>query len=352
MYLLYIYDTVLAQIQEHIASHNPERGGALLGEPGSSIITKFIYDVDAETTVVSYSPSRQLNAKVKQMEESEELEFKGIVHSHPGSHDSPSYQDEKEIEKGLHLNRHMPFYLAPIVTRSSLLTKQRKSLSQHELVLDDGKISFFAGYRKEELDFPKQSYSLLSQLLSSKIQLKKMKIKLVPVSKFQKDLEIVCKKLKGTAHPNVYVLDNNGEPIIVGQIDVKKDLDLLVLIDCDYPKHPPKILVTFENGNQKEIPVKWSQHISEAELMEAAITTAIEKTPLNSKAHSKTKASKKEAVQKDSIQKVNIQPMKNKPTTSDTLIYKQQIHTKYSLNTIQIKLEQNKKLLNNQSMEE
>ena len=59
--LLYIYDTVLEQIKKDIGDYAPERGGALLGDPGKPIVTKFIFDKKAHTTTNTYSPSRMLN---------------------------------------------------------------------------------------------------------------------------------------------------------------------------------------------------------------------------------------------------------------------------------------------------
>src|SRR4051812_22763268 len=114
--MLFVLDRPLREISAHIATHEPERGGALLGSIGKLVVTRFISDPEAETSGSTYRPSRELNRQVKEVEATEGLEFKGIVHSHPGRLDRPSGQDERELRIGLDLNPHLATYLLPIVT--------------------------------------------------------------------------------------------------------------------------------------------------------------------------------------------------------------------------------------------
>ncbi len=128
-------DTVLEEIDEAIAQKEPEQGGALLGAPDSNLISHFIYDEAARTTTVTYRPSKSLIQAVKDREQADGLQFKGIIHSHPGMMDHPSGQDHQAFASQLTHNLHMGRFIAPIVTR---LPHNKKKLKSHELALGDG----------------------------------------------------------------------------------------------------------------------------------------------------------------------------------------------------------------------
>lgn len=74
-------DEVIEGIKRDIASHAPERGGALLGPQHTNLVSCFLFDPQAKTTAASYSPSKQLIETVKIEELATGLTFKGIVHS-------------------------------------------------------------------------------------------------------------------------------------------------------------------------------------------------------------------------------------------------------------------------------
>lgn len=113
-----VTDEVMEEIALHIGSYEPERGGALLGPVGVDAVTRFIPDADADVTVASYRSSAVLCRRVRQAEAANPLlEFKGIVHSHPGSLDQPSGQDEVAFADSLNLNPWMESFFAPIVVR-------------------------------------------------------------------------------------------------------------------------------------------------------------------------------------------------------------------------------------------
>ena len=61
-------DEVIEQFKRDIASHAPERGGALLGPRHTNLVSRFLFDPQAKVTVASYSPSVQLIESVKQEE--------------------------------------------------------------------------------------------------------------------------------------------------------------------------------------------------------------------------------------------------------------------------------------------
>jgi proteasome lid subunit RPN8/RPN11 len=142
----YITDKVLKEIKDLIADLPPEKGGALLGPPSTRIITEFVYDSKANTTRSSYNASRNLDQLVKKKEQESGLEFKGIVHSHPGGLDSPSWTDVNTVEGSLQTNQHLKFFVAPIITKNHFSS----FLGDHELSLDGkSKISFYGGFRDE-----------------------------------------------------------------------------------------------------------------------------------------------------------------------------------------------------------
>ena len=125
-------DTVLEEIDQAIAQKEPEQGGALLGAPDSNLISHFIYDEAARTTSVTYRPSKHLIQAVKEMEQADGLQFKGIIHSHPGSMDYPSAQDHHAFASQLSHNLHMGRFIAPIVTKLPV-RKKKPPLKPHEV---------------------------------------------------------------------------------------------------------------------------------------------------------------------------------------------------------------------------
>ena len=135
--MILITDDVQKAIEHDIASHKPEhsfkeKGGALFGPAHTNLISKFLYDIDAKTSAVTYTPSSQLVIEVKEVERSENLTFKGILHSHPGGFDRPSSADLHGFANNLAHNPHMGRFIAPIVTMvtgnpelATILTKLR-----------------------------------------------------------------------------------------------------------------------------------------------------------------------------------------------------------------------------------
>lgn len=111
-----VFDTVIDEILATVGSLPPESGGALLGGYSTSTIVKFVYDPAAQVTGASFIPSRQLTTAVQDVENSHGLQFKGVLHSHPGAFDRPSGPDHESFLDGLVANPELGRYLAPIVT--------------------------------------------------------------------------------------------------------------------------------------------------------------------------------------------------------------------------------------------
>lgn len=227
-----ILDRVQDKIARLIAAHPPEKGGALLGIIGEPFVTKFIFDEHARTTSASYQPSRELAAQVKEMEVAENLEFKGVIHSHPGRFDRPSAQDERELLVGLDLNPHMPHYLVPIVTTMPPL----KPLDTHELACGSGKISFFAAYRK-----------------GRGAQVRRIAVREVPM---QQDMENVRIAFGGTTPSEVFTTTVQGVDMIAARLQLD-GLELLALTSNLYPAVAPLFLVTAMDGTTEQVQAPW-----------------------------------------------------------------------------------------------
>lgn len=271
--MLYIDDHVLEMIKREIGDLPPERGGALLGEPGRPMITKFIFDPLAYTTRSTYMPSRRLNQLVRQAEKEEGLEYKGIIHSHPGGYDHPSSQDLRELRTGLNLNKHMPYYLVPIVTEL-----RESCTNDHEVASGKMKVSFYAGFRQEQQEedsFPR-SVNSLHLFRQPEVQLKKMKVHVIPKDRFTRDLEVLTKSMIGVKNPQTYTVDQDDEPMMAGSIEVEGLLDLLIVTDLTYPRSNPSILITFKNGDQEQHNPPWKVEDSFANQLEDFITTVID----------------------------------------------------------------------------
>lgn len=137
-------DRILAQLDEHIGRYPAERGGALMALPNSNIVTSFIFDPEAEMTSASYIPSATLTSRVQAAEREQGLAFCGVVHSHPGGADQPSYQDDVAFRKGLDINPHLARFIAPIITHD----RSARSSSPHEHnVGDRARMSCYVAFR-------------------------------------------------------------------------------------------------------------------------------------------------------------------------------------------------------------
>ncbi|MGL5065428.1 MAG: Mov34/MPN/PAD-1 family protein, partial [Microcoleus sp.] len=252
--MLYISKSVLHDIETAIVNHPPERGGAILGPVGQPIITRFLLDEEAHTSGASYLPSPQLTQRVQQLEIQERLEFKGIIHSHPGGLDRPSGPDETAMLEGLNLNPHIPYFVAPIVT----LQRSWGQLREHELPLGRGKISCYVASRdrnylrvetlavKEVCD--RDLTQMLQTLLPTAVP------KSIPL---RSDLQKLCQTFGSSKPPEVFITEMEGQAIPAGRVILDGDLELLFLASESYPVTPPMLMVTPEGGNTEQIKLDW-----------------------------------------------------------------------------------------------
>ncbi|MBO3752092.1 ThiF family adenylyltransferase [Streptosporangiaceae bacterium NEAU-GS5] len=111
------YDSVLRDIDEHVAAYQPERGGALMGPIGQPVVSLFLPDPHAAATHVTYTTSDRLRKRVSEVEGADQgLELKGIVHSHPGGMNVPSGGDHVAFADSLRRAPWLGRFICPIVT--------------------------------------------------------------------------------------------------------------------------------------------------------------------------------------------------------------------------------------------
>lgn len=274
---LHFSNLVLDEIRKQIADHEPERGGAMLGPIGKPIITHLLLDEQALTSGASYLPSQELTKRVQQLELSAELEFKGVIHSHPGGLDCPSGPDEAAMEEGLKLNPHMSYFIAPIVT----MQRPWGRLKHHELPLSQGKISCYAAYRRERggvrveplssvREVSERELTQLEQTLEPGEQ--SLPTKLLPL---KPDLERICQTFGSSAPPEIFVTEIEGKAIPVGRVILKGGLELLLLFSESYPVAPPLLLITPEGEDTEEVQIPWSLQTSANERLLTALNSLI-----------------------------------------------------------------------------
>ncbi|MEM8723243.1 MAG: ThiF family adenylyltransferase [Cyanobacteria bacterium P01_G01_bin.39] len=278
---LQISTSCLRNINKYIASHPSERGGALLGIVGKPIITDIIPDSQALTTGASYFPSLELTERVQQVEKRGLLEFKGVIHSHPGSLDRPSEADKIAFDEGLKINPHMKFFVAPIVTMHHN-PKNSNLLLDHELPLGNGKISFYVAYRSP------QEVTILKTPIIEKIsseEVAKILPKQSPIlnaalenawMQLQKDLETICLSFGSDRDPKTFPTEiEEGIPILAGRVILNGGLELLFLINEFYPGTPPNVLMTSSEGETEELQIPWSLEIDKSKRLITSLREVI-----------------------------------------------------------------------------
>ena len=213
-------DDVLTDIEERVAAHAPEQGGALLGPIGQPLVTEFIPDVAAKTTGATYTPSRSLEQLVQARERAGlQLEFKGILHSHPGDMAWPSGGDHRAYRDSL---QHAPWLgrlITPIVT-----VRQHRSAGPHELMLPSGIMSVFVAERRPG-----------SQ---DGMEVRPAAVHVLPLSH---DLAVAAARLDGIPAGPPAVCEVAGQLYVCGVVELA-GLDLQVIAGATYPFTAPVVI--------------------------------------------------------------------------------------------------------------
>jgi len=255
-------DWVLRALEQEVAAHLPERGGALLGPRQRPLVTLFLADPEGSGSSTTWSPSRALAARVREVEREDGLELKGLVHSHPAGLDRPSAQDERELSEGLRRNGHMACYLAPIVTPGpeplaealdapdDEVAPPRLELAPHELALGAGKISFFAAWRAE-----------------AGVRVLAERPRLLPLLR---DLSRAADSL-GAPAPELFTADAGTGPLPAGRLRLPGGIELIALAGDQYPGLPPVLLATPEGGATEQLHLPWALETAEEERLAGAL---------------------------------------------------------------------------------
>ena len=228
-----IFDTVLEKIQKSVGSIVPESGGALLGSYGSSLVVDFLFDSSAETTGVSYVPSLSIAERVRKEELHRNLQFKGIVHSHPGSFDKPSGPDEYSFGVGLDSNPELSRYLAPIVT----LEPGRDS--SNKILFNGIWISFYLATRRN----------------GENIRVSPTMPKIIY---FARDVRNLASKLH-VEEPEFFPTDSNDMYSVSAQIKLSERSSIVLAASGSYPELPPIALHTDSlTGETRQLHLQWN----------------------------------------------------------------------------------------------
>jgi len=249
----YIQPHILDEIGRVIGTQRPELGGGLLGPQGQEIVSLFIFDEEAQVTGASYSPSRSLARKIREIESSTNLEWKGVVHSHPGGLNRPSSGDDVEITNNFRLNQHMKLFFCPIVSFDNV-----RHLEENELTCGRGKISMYIA-RRDRRDTGCQISPF-----SNKEEIILERTPTVP-DLLGKHLQSVIDKL----HPSRYEILRSSEeqPDLVPVRLLLDGVELLLLFSKgSYPTVPPVLLVTPEGENTHQVnPMWWDLEVPDEE---------------------------------------------------------------------------------------
>ncbi len=208
-------DVVLEQIEEHIARFPPERGGALLGPVGQPLVTEFIFDPEARTSGMTFTPSRSLADRVRARESADQqIELKGMLHSHPGNMGRPSQGDHHAYEDSLEGAPWLGRLVAPIVTVGTRLRRE------HDVPLPSGTMSVYIAERRHDSPAGVAVEPAEPHVL-----------------KISRDLRTLASALGGTAEPP-FITNIEGQIYVAGVVGCE-GFDLQVLVGPAYPFTPP-----------------------------------------------------------------------------------------------------------------
>lgn len=229
-----VFDTFLDQVAATIGRLPVETGGAILGDYTSGVVTRFIFDAHAETTEASYTPSVVLGTVVNQAEQESRLQFKGIVHSHPGNFDVPSGPDARAFLQGLTDNPELPRFLAPIVTFHPGEERDNKIPLR-----GGGWITFYVVMRAGRNDV------LIERTMPDIIH-------------FGRDCRTIATIL-GRPEPTFLDGHNGDVPTVTAVISLTDDLELMLTADGSYPTNPPQAILHRPSREQTtQLTLRWS----------------------------------------------------------------------------------------------
>ena len=112
---MYFIDYSIYRSIIDIIGNSPIESGGIIGIKNNTVCS-FYFDCFAKHNDSSYTPSINiLNDIIKEWKK-EEIDFIGIVHSHPNGYKLPSKNDTLYARMLLDTNENLPFVIFPIVT--------------------------------------------------------------------------------------------------------------------------------------------------------------------------------------------------------------------------------------------
>lgn len=233
-----VFDTFLDQVAKSVGMLPVETGGAILGDYTSGVITRFIFDAHAETTAASYTPSRRLGDVVNQAEQESRLQFKGIVHSHPGDFDVPSGPDASAFLQGLTENPELSRFLAPIVTFQPGEDRDNKIP-----LPGGGWITFYVAMRDGR----------------NNVRIERT---MPDIIHFGRDCRALSTILDRPS-PEFLNGHNGDVSTVTGIISLTDDLELMLTADGSYPNNPPQAILHRPSREQTvQLHLRWSPLVS------------------------------------------------------------------------------------------
>ncbi|MBL8929311.1 MAG: ThiF family adenylyltransferase [Kineosporiaceae bacterium] len=226
-------DSVLDDIEQYIASHVPERGGALLGPVGQPVVTRFVHDGRARRSGSTFSPSRELQEVVSRLERADpSIELKGVVHSHPSAMDHPSQGDHIAFADSLQGVPWLGRFICPIVTRSVEEWDRGRDAREdkdpeHKVPLPSGTMSVFVA----------------TMVQGGRVVSEPGVVAVLPITR---DLAAVADLVGGELLP-LGLTDVDGTVHVSGAV-VVGGLELLFLFPATYPNQPPLLLAAARPG--------------------------------------------------------------------------------------------------------
>lgn len=243
-----ILDEVLSAIACALTSRAPERGGLLFGPRGQKLVTLFVADEEAAHHYGTYTPSAEICRRSPEIERNHGLEYKGLIHSHPGSMDHPSGPDIDNARRALGTNPHLSYFMMPIVTLGEF---DASELGSHELLLSGGKLSHWI--------VPQAVSADARQLCEER----------VTALTLWSDLRKLAKLLPG--HPEVArssMLDIEGVSAAAYLLDLEQGTWMFAAA-AGYPFTPP--LVVPPAGDRSAVALIWDLEIAAEQRFHAAV---------------------------------------------------------------------------------
>lgn len=243
-----IFDSALDEIVATIGARPAESGGALLGLNSASTVVSFVFDPSATTTGSTYVPSRELTIRVQEHEVAADLQFKGVVHSHPGTFDSPSGPDHDSFTEGLVANPELARYLAPIIT-----FEPGRPANNKVQIGPEAWASFYVARRTR----------------SSGVQVNACMPRVIP---FARDCRMLADRL-GVDHPIVRQMTFNDEFHVVTELTLPDGTGLLLAASSGYPEVAPFMMWHDpENDQTKQLTPPWFFDVPTSERLVRSLT--------------------------------------------------------------------------------